>query len=184
MNERDHINILPWALGEGETNRLKWSFVFLEGYSLKELEEKIIDEQISKFVEFSDENYLFDLCDQILGQKALRQHLFHFPDKGRNFPVHGFYPELELALYYRKPPQSEVVTHLKHISWISGRSIHREKEEEGFLQRCREQLSEKGIRFLEIHHSNFSYNKLERLKKDSQQDMTVLKDLLYDFMET
>ena len=166
MNERDHINVFPWALGEGDPNRLKWSFVFLKGYSLKELEEKMTDEQTSKFIELGDENYLLDLCDEILGQKALRQHLFHLPDKGRNFPVHGYYPELNLALYYRKPPQSEVVTHLENISWISGRSLHREKEEEEFLQRCRELLPEKGIRLLEIHHSNFSYNKLKRLQKN------------------
>ena len=40
MNERDHINVFPWALGEGDPEQLKWSFVFLKGYSLKELEEK------------------------------------------------------------------------------------------------------------------------------------------------
>ena len=79
MNERDHINVFPWALGEGDPHRLQWSFVFLEGYSLRELEERIPDEQTSKFIELGDENYLLDLCDEILDQKALRQHLFHLP---------------------------------------------------------------------------------------------------------
>ena len=178
MNERDHINVFPWALGEGDPNRLQWFFVFLKGYSLKELEEKMTDEQTSKFIEFGDENYLLDLCDEIIGQKALRQHLFHLRDKERSFPVHGYYSELNLALYYQKPPQSEVVTRLKNISWVSGRSLHREKEEEEFLQKCRELLAERGIQLLEIHHSNFSHYKLKRLQKTEKADVEVLKQIL------
>ena len=81
MSENDHINFFPWALGEGDSTRSRWSFGFLKGGSLEELEEKIIDEQTSKFVEFGDENYLLDLCDEILDQKALRQHLFQLRDK-------------------------------------------------------------------------------------------------------
>lgn len=178
MNRNDHISILPWAIGEGDPERLKWSFVFLEGSSLKELEEKMADEQTSRFVELGDENYLLDLCDEILDQKALRQHKFNFLGEGRNLPFLGFYPNLNLALYYQKPPQSEVVTRLENINWISGRSLHREKEEEEFLQRCRELLSEKGIQHLEIHHSIFSYNKLKRMNRNLQKDKLTLENLI------
>ena len=48
--------------------------------------------KLRNLLNFGDENYLLDLCDEILGQKALRQHLFDLPDKKETFPYMVFIP--------------------------------------------------------------------------------------------
>jgi hypothetical protein len=56
----------------------------------------------------SDEAYVLDLCDSLLGKLSERQKLFDFlvGDPGRNgmarrLPVDAFYPDLRIAIEYR-----------------------------------------------------------------------------------
>ena len=44
----------------------------------------------------SDEYYVIDLCDEVLGRKASRQHRFDFltGDTGKRLPVDAYYEEL------------------------------------------------------------------------------------------
>lgn len=46
----------------------------------------------------SDEYYVIDLCDEVLGKQAIRQCTFDFlrGDTGRKLPVDAFYEELNL----------------------------------------------------------------------------------------
>ncbi|MEJ2087910.1 MAG: hypothetical protein P8Y69_05445 [Gammaproteobacteria bacterium] len=56
----------------------------------------------------SDEHYVLDLCDDVLGSVGLRQHRFDFllsdpgPKTGRQvkLPVSAYYPELGLVIEY------------------------------------------------------------------------------------
>src|SRR5258708_19811991 len=60
----------------------------------------------------SDEHYVIDLCDRVLGMKAERQYN-KFPflrgDTGRPLAVDAFYPELKLVIEYHERQHSEAV---------------------------------------------------------------------------
>ena len=49
----------------------------------------------------SDESYVIDLCDEVLKQKAFRQHRFDFlkGDSGTKLPVDAYYSSLNLVIY-------------------------------------------------------------------------------------
>jgi len=63
-----------------------------------------------------DEHYVIDICDQVLGIAASKQHLFPFligdPGKRgfcRRVPADAFYAPLRLAVEYRERQHSEPV---------------------------------------------------------------------------
>ena len=51
-----------------------------------------------------DEKYILELCDEILGEKGIRQHTFPFlrGDAGTKLPVDAFYKEHNLVVEYRE----------------------------------------------------------------------------------
>ena len=73
-----------------------------------------IDEFLNKFQEYTkkgkdrDEDYVIDLCDEVLKEKALRQHCFDFlrgdsrkgGKPGRKLPVDAYY-ESKKSCHYR-----------------------------------------------------------------------------------
>lgn len=56
-----------------------------------------------------DEAYIVDLCDELLGCRAQRQHRFPFlcGDSGRCLPVDAFYAGLNLVIEYRERQHSK-----------------------------------------------------------------------------
>lgn len=75
----------------------------------------------------SDEAWIIDLCDAVLGQKALRQHRFPFllgdPNRrGRkaHLPVDAFYPDLKLVIEYHECQHSKPVRFLDRRPTVSG----------------------------------------------------------------
>ena len=54
----------------------------------------------------SDEHYVLDLCDEILGLKASRQQTFDFlrgdGKPGKKLPVDAYYPNLKLVVEYKE----------------------------------------------------------------------------------
>lgn len=75
----------------------------------------------------SDEAYILDLCDGVLGKEAIRQHCFDFlrGDPGKfgsckMLPVDAWYPELALVIEYRERQHSEAVKFFDQRETVSG----------------------------------------------------------------
>ena len=58
-----------------------------------------------------DESYVVNLCDEVLGLKALRQYRFPFllGDTGKALPVDAYYKEKNLVVEYCERQHTEVV---------------------------------------------------------------------------
>lgn len=105
----------------------------------------------------SDENYVIDLCDEVLQLNASRQHKFDFLNgdlgkngKSRKLPVDSYYDELNLVVEYRERQHTDSVTHFDkpHKMTISG--VHRGEQRKIYDQRRREVLPKHGIQLIEI----------------------------------
>jgi very-short-patch-repair endonuclease len=77
----------------------------------------------------SDEHYLINLCDEVLGLKAKRQHRFDFlrGDPGRNgrsvmLPVDAWYPDLNLVVEILERQHSESTPFFDRRLTVSGMS--------------------------------------------------------------
>lgn len=129
----------------------------------------------------SDEYYVVDLCDEVLGMKASRQHTFDFlrGDTGRKLPVDAFYEDLNLVIEYYERQHSECVKLFDQKMTVSGvpRSIQRRM----YDNRRKEVLPKYGIRVIIISFNNFGSSK--RLKRNKETDLIVVRTLLKEYVD-
>ncbi len=125
-----------------------------------------------------DEDYVLDLCDHLLGRKALRQHRFGFlvGDTGRSLPVDAYYPDLQLAIEYREIQHTESVDFFDRRNTVSG--VPRGEQRRRYDERRRQQLPKHGLTLVEIPYSDLAHSGSKRLKRDRPHDEAVLHRLL------
>ncbi len=127
-----------------------------------------------------DEYYVIDLCDEVLGAKASRQHTFGFlrgdGTPGRKLPVDAFYPEFNLVVEYRERQHTESVAFFNKEITVSG--VSRDEQRRIYDQRRRDILPKYGIRLVEISYSDLKHDKRKRLIRDRQHDLLVIREML------
>lgn len=131
----------------------------------------------------SDEAYVIDLCDHLLGMKALRQWRFSFllGDPGRNgrcvrLPVDAFYPELGLVVEYHERQHGEPVPFFDRR--ITAAGISRGEQRRIYDERRRTVLPEQGLRLAVICCSDLAHNGARRLLRDWERDERALRSAL------
>ena len=115
--------------------------------------------------EDSDEAYVIDLCDQVLGQRAIRQHRFPFlmGDGGRPLPVDAYYPGLNLVVEYRERQHTESVQFFDRRMTASG--VYRGEQRRLYDQRRRDVLPRHGITVLEVNYFDLAHGRGKRLTR-------------------
>ena len=131
----------------------------------------------------SDENYIIDLCDEILGQKASRQHRFPFlvGDPGRNgncckLPVDAYYKSLKLVVEYRERQHIEYVGFFDNKKTSQG--ITRGEQRQRYDKLRRIILPLHGIQLIELSFNQFSYNSAKRLLRNKTDDIEILRTII------
>jgi len=126
----------------------------------------------------SDEHYVIDLCDEVLKQKALRQHRFDFlrGDSGTKLPVDAYYPELKLVIEYREKQHTEAVAFFDKKQTISG--MPRGEQRKHYDELRRVILPQQGIRLIEIEYNELAHSKSKKLVRDREGDIKMIKNIL------
>ena len=124
-----------------------------------------------------DEDYIINLCDIVLNQKALRQHRFDFlvGDTGVKLPVDAYYPESNLVIEYREMQHTESV---KFWNKPTASGIPRDEQRARYDQRRREVLPKHGIKLIELSYSDFEHNSNKRLLRIEEKDIQVIQKKL------
>lgn len=124
----------------------------------------------------SDESYVIDLCDEVLGRTALRQHRFPFltGDSGVRLPVDAYYPDLNLVVEYHERQHTESVALFDRRITVSG--VSRGEQRRIYDERRAEVLPRHGIRLVIISYTDFGISK--RLRRNRLFDIQVVKALL------
>ena len=134
----------------------------------------------------SDEFYVIDLCDEVLGEKASRQHKFDFlrgdGNPGRQLPVDAYYPKLNLVVEYRERQHTESVALFDKKTTISG--VSRGEQRRIYDQRRRDVLPKHGIRLVEISYSDLKHDSRKRLLRDRQNDLAVIRRIFIQMKVT
>jgi hypothetical protein len=131
----------------------------------------------------SDENYVIDLCDELLQKKAMRQHRFDFlkGDSGARLPVDAYYPDLNLVIEYRERQHTEKVKFFDRRQTVSG--MGRGEQRKLYDQRRREVLPKHGIKLIELGYSDFAHTSTKRLIRQKHKDISVIAKKLGKFIE-
>jgi hypothetical protein len=133
-----------------------------------------------------DEHYVLDLCDVILGLKAVRQHCFPFltgdPDwRGcrKPLPVDGFYPALGLVVEYHERQHRERVGFFDDKPTVSG--VPRGEQRRMYDERRADLLPRHGYSLVVLNVDEFAHNRAKRLLR-TPQDQTVISRRLASFI--
>lgn len=173
LDADNQLSSIPLIHAERLQGKVYWYFVkegavYESKYVISPLNKK---ERGALLIEQSDEFYLVNLCDEILNKKAVRKHTFdnllgnmHKRGKGRT--------KLPLAAYYED---------LKLVIEFAGKKTETDKRQEQlriYALRKKEVLERKKINLVVINYTDFESNEDQDLKRDTDQDLIMLKKIL------
>jgi hypothetical protein len=126
----------------------------------------------------SDEAYILDLCDQVLGLVSLRQHRFDFlrGDTGRKLPVDAYYRELGLVIEYHEKQHSENVSFFDNKPTVSG--VSRRIQRQIYDERRVKVLPCFNIDLMVLSYLDFDHTKRKKLARNEDADRTLLQKRL------
>lgn len=124
----------------------------------------------------SDEHYVIDLCDEILGQTASRQHRFDFlrGDSGMTLPVDAYYSSLKLVIEYHESQHTESTPFFDKKQTVSG--VPRGEQRRKYDQLRQEVLPKHGINVVVIPYTAFGSTK--KIVRNPQSDKLVIVRIL------
>jgi hypothetical protein len=144
----------------------------------------------SRFTGLSkDENYVLNLCDEVLGLTCSRQHQFDFLRGDKNLrgtatklPVDGYYEELKLAIEYHERQHTDEVNFFDKPDRITISGVHRGEQRKLYDERRRETLPKYGIALIEFSYSDFSHDKQKRIIREQKHDIEIVGKKLNNYI--
>jgi hypothetical protein len=133
----------------------------------------------------SDEAYVVDLCDEVLGERASRQHRFPWllGDPGRSgsrvaLPVDAFYEAHKLVVEYRERQHDEPVAHFDKPDRLTVSGVHRGEQRRLYDRRREELIPANGLRLVVVRPSDLASTSNGRLRRDRTPDLEKVRQLL------
>lgn len=126
----------------------------------------------------SDEAYILDICDEVLGLKGLRQYRFDFlrGDSGTKLPVDIYYPTLKLVIEYREKQHTEAVAFFDKRVTSSG--ISRGEQRKKYDELRRTEIPKNELELIEFDYSEFGHRKGKRLLRNKEEDEKIIREKL------
>ena len=136
-----------------------------------------------------DEEYVIDLCDEVLGLKSERQHHFNFlrgdtcrdGSIGHRLPVDAYYKNLKLVIEYHERQHTEAVPFMDKLYTVSG--VSREQQRKIYDERRRKILPVNGIKLEVINVGELSCKPNKRLRRDREHDLEVIRQKLAQYLD-
>ena len=135
----------------------------------------------------SDEYYLVGLCNELLNEKAVHQHKFNFllgdfhrDGKTRTaLPIDAFYTDLNMAIeFYEKEDETS-----EDATTLTISKVNRSEQRKKYAQRKRDVLKEKEIDLIEMDYDEFECDEEQKLVRNKEADVKILKEILKDFIK-
>ncbi len=184
LDKESNLDKIPTAHAERRLDSIYWYLVRPgKEYTPKEIISPISKKEQNRLaIQNSDEYYLVNLCDELLKQEASRKHTFdtlvgnlHKRGKGRTkLPLDAYYEELKLVIeFFRKNEASDALDEKERA--------RREqiKYYDGLKKKA---ILNKGLRLMNINYALFELDEADKLVRDTEKDIVVLKGLLKDFL--
>lgn len=146
---------------------------------------KVATESGKRGREASDEFYVIDLCDEVLGESALRQHRFPWlvgdpsPKTGRTagLPVDAYWPSLNLVVEFYERQHSEAVPFFDKPGRVTVSGVSRGEQRALYDERRRQLIPQQGIRLIVMTLDDFEH-KRGKLVRDHDRDVATVAKLL------
>lgn len=135
--------------------------------------------------ETSDEAYVLNLCDRVLGEVGSRQHRFDWlmGDPGRSgrrvrLPVDGYWPFANLVVEYRERQHGQSVPHFDKPARLTVSGVHRGIQRALYDALREELIPRHGIRLVIITPADLDATSTGRLRRNEDHDVPAIRRLL------
>lgn len=189
LDKDAELNKIPLLHAERNEKDVYWYFVKEgakytsndpEGPTKKEIKKGVITR--------NDENYLIDLCDEILGKKCSRQHKFSFllgdfHKDGKTktaLPVDAFYNDLNLVLEFLQ--SDKTYKNLDHADKKTISGVTREEQRILYHNRKVEGLKSKEINLIIIKYDLFTLDENHKIIRNEERDLATLEKALKHYI--
>jgi hypothetical protein len=133
----------------------------------------------------SDEAYVLDLCDEVVGIAGSRQHRFDWllGDPGRNgrrrrLPVDGYWPDRHLVVEYRELQHDQPNSFFDKPERLTVSGVHRGRQRAIYDARRDEVIPAHGLRLVVIKPSELDATSRGRLRRNTDSDVKAVALLL------
>ena len=189
LDEKNELHKIPFVRADRKDVNTNWFFQRNGKASIIPKETNIKKEKVVKKVSSSrkdsDEFYVLDLCDEILGLKGVRQHRFDFllgdanaQGKQVKLPVDSYYPQLNLVIEYKEQQHSIANKHFDKPDLFTVSGVHRGEQRMIYDQRRREVLPQHGIKLIEFDYSDFCCDIKNKIIRSKSSDIKIVDDKL------
>lgn len=137
-----------------------------------------------------DQNYIIDLCDELLNMKASREHTFDFLrgdpsdkfQKGKKLPVDAFYPLLKLVIEFEESHHSNPVKIFDKPNVMTISGVNRAEQRIKYVELRKEILPKEKLILLFFQFDEFELRR-KRLIKNRIKDMEIVRKKLNTFIK-
>lgn len=133
----------------------------------------------------SDEAYVVDLCNQVLGEPALTQHKFDWllGDLGTGgrrarLPVDAYWPGHQLVVEYREVQHDQPVPHFDKPERLTVSGVHRGEQRALYDARRDTEIPAHGLRLVVIRPADLDADSRGRMRHNREADLTALRAIL------
>lgn len=179
-----NLDLIPTVHAERNDNTVYW-YLVREGEKYEPKQEiPLITKRKQRLLDIqnSDEYYLVNLCDEILGKEASRKHTFesivgnlHKRGKGRTkLPVDAYYEDLKLVIEFRQVRESQEELSEQEKARLEQIAYYDDLKKKGVLK--------KELRLISIQHTQFDLNDSGVLIRDKEKDLSVVKNILKEYL--
>jgi len=136
----------------------------------------------------SDEYYVLDLCDEVVGASGRRQATFDWlrgdpsPSRplGTKLPVDSFWSSFKLVVEFQEEQHSKPTPFFDRRQTVSG--VGRREQRRLYDERKRLLIHEQGMRLVVIEKSAFIV-KSRRIMRNPAMDLAVVRQLIDSYEE-
>ena len=193
LDEENALDKIPFVHPERKEKNTYWYLVRKGVKYTSKMDAPTISKKqfgLSKRVN-SDENYILNLCDELLNDTSSRQHRFpfllgdfHKDKKSRTkLPVDGYYHDLNLVIEYREKQPTEETPKLDKLAVKTISGVSREEQRKKYEKRRREVLLRKKFNLIEINYYAFEYDDDMKIIRNKEKDIEIVKVLLKDYIQ-
>lgn len=192
LDKENTLDKIPFIHAERNENSTYW-YLVREGAKYPSTEDSTTVSKKQLGInkrENSDKYYVLNLCDELLNEKASRQHRFPFllgdfhKDKisRTKLPLDAYYKNLNLVIEYKeKQAEDSLQVDKSEVKTVSG--VSRSEQRKLYDQRRRDALSRKNINLIEINYYTFEYDGEMNIVRNKEKDVEILKGILKDFVK-
>jgi len=192
LDETNQLHLIPYVHAQRKEQNTYWYFIPanapLPTIPYKQDIKKTESKRTSSSRVKSDEAYVIDLCDRVLGQAANRQKRFDFllGDLHKNgksrtkLPVDAYYENLHLVIEFKEIQHFEPVVFFDKPEKATISGLTRNEQRKIYDQRRIDVLPEHGIDLIAISHSDFLCDHHNKIIRDEASDLKTVRQALKD----